>query len=74
MLHPAECDPETQFDCGNKHCIPINLVCDTKNDCGDFEDEPHDLCCKFYIQHLIIVLVLLTYLLKECFFLRTFLF
>ncbi|XP_015924680.1 very low-density lipoprotein receptor isoform X1 [Parasteatoda tepidariorum] len=44
-LQPSKCNPKTQFNCGD-HCIPLKLVCDTKNDCGQFEDEPKDMCYK----------------------------
>lgn len=46
-MHPVKCNPETEFDCGNNHCISLKLVCNNKNDCGEFEDEPKDLCCKY---------------------------
>ena len=40
------CDPETEFDCGGdgKMCIALEDVCDRKNDCGGWQDEPKDLC------------------------------
>ena len=40
------CDPETEFDCGDdgKMCIPLESVCNHKNDCGNWADEPKDLC------------------------------
>ena len=40
-----KCNPETQFDCGDgKMCISIAQVCDYKNDCGAWQDEPRDSC------------------------------
>ena len=40
-----KCNPETQFDCGDgKMCISIEQVCDYKNDCGAWQDEPRDSC------------------------------
>ena len=45
FLGILKCDLETEFDCGEgKQCIPIEFVCDTKNDCGGFEDEPRERC------------------------------
>ena len=47
ILGAAEpkCNPETQFDCGDgKICISIAQVCDYKNDCGAWQDEPRDSC------------------------------
>ena len=40
------CDTEKEFDCGGdgKMCIPLDLVCNHKNDCGNWADEPKDLC------------------------------
>jgi len=40
------CDPDKEFDCGGDGtmCIPLDRVCDRKNDCGTWEDEPKDLC------------------------------
>ncbi|NP_001095259.1 complement factor I L homeolog precursor [Xenopus laevis] len=32
-----------EFTCSNGKCIPSELACDSKNDCGDLSDE---LCCK----------------------------
>ena len=41
----SKCDPYTQFDCGpGKTCLPRERVCDLVNDCGDWEDEPKELC------------------------------
>ncbi|KAG8180027.1 hypothetical protein JTE90_026630 [Oedothorax gibbosus] len=44
-LHPAKCNLTVQFDCGD-HCIPLSSVCDSNNDCGEYEDEPQNLCYK----------------------------
>ena len=32
------CDPQTEFDCGSdgKMCIPMERVCNRKNDCGNW--------------------------------------
>ena len=39
------CDLQTEFDCGNgQPCLPRDRVCDTINDCGNYEDEPRDGC------------------------------
>jgi hypothetical protein len=40
------CDPKTEFDCGGdgKMCIPLERVCNRKNDCGNWADEPKNLC------------------------------
>ena len=40
------CDPQTEFDCGGdgKMCIPLERVCNRKNDCGNWADEPKSLC------------------------------
>ena len=40
------CDPQTEFDCGSdgKMCIPMEKVCNRKNDCGNWADEPKNLC------------------------------
>ena len=32
------------FLCNNSRCIPLNLTCNNKNDCGDGSDEGGD--CK----------------------------
>ena len=39
------CDPQTEFDCGGdgKMCIPLERVCNRKNDCGNWADEPKSL-------------------------------
>jgi hypothetical protein len=35
----------TEFNCGNgRTCLPLERVCDLVNDCGNFEDEPRELC------------------------------
>jgi len=40
-----KCDPVTEFDCGAElPCIPIELVCDTKDNCGNLADEPREKC------------------------------
>jgi hypothetical protein len=40
------CDANTEFDCGSdgKMCIPLERVCNRKNDCGNWADEPKALC------------------------------
>ena len=40
------CNNATEFDCGGdgKMCILLDKVCDRKNDCGGWQDEPKDLC------------------------------
>lgn len=40
------CDLTTQFDCGDRMCIPIEKVCDQKMDCPEGQDEPRDKCGK----------------------------
>ncbi|OXA52981.1 low-density lipoprotein receptor-related protein 8 [Folsomia candida] len=47
LAHPAfqqGCNPDSQFECTNGHCIPINWTCDRNDDCGDMSDESEDLC------------------------------
>lgn len=39
-----KCDPKTQFDCGGGQCISFAQVCDGRQDCPDWEDEPKDKC------------------------------
>lgn len=38
------CNPRTQYDCGGGTCIELSQVCDGKQDCPDWEDEPKDRC------------------------------
>ena len=40
------CNNATEFDCGGdgKMCIPLEEVCNRKNDCGGWQDEPKGLC------------------------------
>ena len=40
------CDLSKEFDCGGdgKMCIPLDRVCNGKNDCGNWADEPKDFC------------------------------
>ncbi|XP_011559939.3 uncharacterized protein LOC105390349 [Plutella xylostella] len=40
----------SEYQCGNKRCIPMNRVCDGSNDCGDSSDEPRHCtrCNKTY--------------------------
>ena len=40
------CNNVTEFDCGGdgKMCIPLEKVCNRKNDCGGWQDEPKGLC------------------------------
>lgn len=40
------CDIKTHFDCGGGICIPLSKVCDKKQDCPNFLDEPRDKCDK----------------------------
>ena len=36
---------EAEFSCGSGGlCLPLSLVCNGKNDCGDWQDEPHTQC------------------------------
>lgn len=46
-LHPGDhrCS-ENQFQCKNKHCIPISWHCDGVQDCADGSDEEADSCAK----------------------------
>ncbi|KAB7494615.1 Low-density lipoprotein receptor, partial [Armadillidium nasatum] len=40
----SACNPQLEFDCGD-HCIPMTLVCNGDNDCGDGRDElGEDVC------------------------------
>ena len=40
------CDLSKEFDCGGdgKMCIPLERLCNGKNDCGNWADEPKDFC------------------------------
>ena len=40
------CNNATEFDCGGdgKMCVPLEKVCNRKNDCGGWQDEPKGLC------------------------------
>lgn len=38
------CQEDIEFNCGT-HCIPMSLVCNNINDCGNNEDEPTDGSC-----------------------------
>ncbi len=40
------CNNTTEFDCGGdgKMCIPLDRVCNGKNDCGNWADEPKKYC------------------------------
>ena len=40
------CDSDKEFDCGGdgKMCIPMERVCNGKNDCGNWADEPKERC------------------------------
>lgn len=40
------CDPKTQFHCGGDTCIALSQVCDGRQDCPAWEDEPRDKCGK----------------------------
>ncbi|CAG9096211.1 unnamed protein product [Plutella xylostella] len=37
----------SEYQCGNKRCIPMNRVCDGSNDCGDSSDEPRHCTRKY---------------------------
>ena len=40
------CNNTTEFDCAGdgKMCVPLEKVCNRKNDCGGWQDEPKGLC------------------------------
>lgn len=40
----TQCNTNTHFSCQNKACIPMNLMCDLTNDCGDNSDETQSVC------------------------------
>lgn len=43
-LSAPTCHPKHEFDCGDR-CIPMALVCNGKDDCGNSKDElEEDLC------------------------------
>ncbi|XP_063238567.1 very low-density lipoprotein receptor isoform X3 [Bacillus rossius redtenbacheri] len=39
-----ECDRRTHHDCGGGVCVRLAAVCDGKQDCPGWEDEPRDRC------------------------------
>ncbi|XP_072036117.1 low-density lipoprotein receptor-related protein 2-like [Amphiura filiformis] len=41
----CECIPPHFFQCKTGKCISTKLVCDERNDCGDWEDEPGGIEC-----------------------------
>ena len=42
----STCDQDWQFECSNKRCIPLTLVCDLVDHCGDRSDEKFEFCSK----------------------------
>lgn len=40
------CENLYEFRCRNRRCIPISLLCDHHDDCGDASDEDNDTPCK----------------------------
>lgn len=44
--HAIGCNSTTEFDCvgDGKMCIRLDRVCDGKNDCGNWQDEPKHMC------------------------------
>lgn len=38
VVEKFQCLPD-RFRCGNSKCIPVALLCDGRNDCGDNSDE-----------------------------------
>lgn len=43
------CDPISEYQCANKHCIDRLRVCDLTDDCGDKSDELG--CRKLFISY-----------------------
>lgn len=39
MYANSTCDPENEFTCQNRQCIPKHFVCDLDVDCSDGSDE-----------------------------------
>ena len=40
----SDCNRKTEFQCRSGLCLPLDSVCNQKNDCGNWEDEPKDKC------------------------------
>ena len=39
---------QTEFQCHNERCIPLDWKCDQINDCGDDSDEDESICHNAY--------------------------
>ena len=35
------CSDQDMYNCSNGRCVPINLLCNFRDDCGDNSDEQH---------------------------------
>ena len=53
MLFLAPCPHPSNYTCFNRKCVPHNVLCDEKDDCGDGSDEDTyhaDCICMFLFQ------------------------
>ncbi|XP_064103032.1 low-density lipoprotein receptor-like [Macrobrachium nipponense] len=42
----AKCNITIHYPCKRGKCVDLKLLCDSKNDCGDWEDESEEVCGK----------------------------
>ena len=40
----SRCNADEELECRNGTCVPLDLVCNGVNDCGQWEDEPQEYC------------------------------
>ena len=46
LLNIAECN-SWEYQCADKHCISLELLCDGSYNCDDGSDEGPDICSTF---------------------------